>query len=75
MIRTCADLGVVGLSCASRLPLRTAVANVNTTLFMSIRRMRSFARYGIRGIGSGATPQIAEAHGGKGGVGIRDSLP
>ena len=27
------------------------------------------------GPGKGATPQIADAHGGRGGVGIRNSLP
>ena len=31
--------------------------------------------YGIRGLGTGAAPQIAEAQGGRGGVGIRNSLP
>lgn len=32
-------------------------------------------RYGIGGLGTGATPQIADAHGGRGGVEIRNSLP
>jgi hypothetical protein len=32
-------------------------------------------RYGIGGLGTGATPQIVDAHGGRGGVGIRNSLP
>src|SRR5207302_10813473 len=31
--------------------------------------------YGIGGLGSGGTPQIADAQGGSGGVGIRDELP
>jgi hypothetical protein len=32
--------------------------------------------YGIgRGPGTGATPQMADAHGGRGGVGMRASLP
>ena len=31
--------------------------------------------YGIGGLGAGATPQIADAQGGRGGVGISDSLP
>jgi hypothetical protein len=31
--------------------------------------------YGIGGLGAGATPQMADAHGGRGGVGISDSFP
>lgn len=32
-------------------------------------------RYGIGGFGTGATPQIADAHGGRGGVGISSPFP
>ena len=32
-------------------------------------------RYGIRALGRGATPQIAEAQAGRGGAGIRNSFP
>ena len=35
----------------------------------------SVLRYGIGGLGSGGTPQIAEAHGGRGGVGISAPFP
>src|SRR2546427_670080 len=31
--------------------------------------------YGMGGLGNGATPQIAVAHGGSGGVGRRESFP
>jgi hypothetical protein len=31
--------------------------------------------HGISGFGTGATPQMADAQGGRGGVGINDSLP
>src|SRR5437667_6181240 len=31
--------------------------------------------YGIGGLGTGGTPQTADAHGGSGGVGIRNPLP
>jgi hypothetical protein len=31
--------------------------------------------HGIGGFGTGATPQTADAQGGSGGVGIRNSLP
>ena len=38
--------------------------------------LSSVLPYGIdRGPGTGATPQIADAHGGRGGVGRRTSLP
>jgi hypothetical protein len=32
-------------------------------------------RYGMGGLGTGGTPQIAEAQGGRGGVGISNSFP
>jgi hypothetical protein len=35
----------------------------------------SVLRYGIGGLGSGGTPQIADAQGGRGGVGISSPLP
>jgi hypothetical protein len=35
----------------------------------------SVFRYGIGGFGTGATPQIADAQGGSGGVGISSPLP
>src|SRR5260370_8649056 len=35
----------------------------------------SVLHYGIGGLGTGATPQMADAHGGRGGVGIRDPFP
>jgi len=35
----------------------------------------SVLHYGIGGLGAGATPQMADAHGGKGGVGIREPFP
>jgi len=31
--------------------------------------------HGIGGLGTGATPQMADAHGGSGGVGIREPFP
>jgi hypothetical protein len=34
MIRTCAAFGVVGLSWADRLPLKTGIANMTRALFM-----------------------------------------
>src|SRR5260370_30031816 len=34
MIRTCAAFGVVGLSWADRLPLKTEIANITRALFM-----------------------------------------
>src|SRR5712664_3999634 len=43
-------------------------------------RFRAFAvlasaAHGIGGFGTGATPQMADAHGGNGGVGIREPFP
>jgi hypothetical protein len=35
----------------------------------------SVLRYGIGGLGTGGTPQIADAQGGRGGVGISAPLP
>ena len=35
----------------------------------------SILRYGIGGLGTGDTPQIADAQGGRGGVGISSPLP
>src|SRR5437764_15285258 len=35
----------------------------------------SILPYGIGGLGTGGTPQTADAQGGRGGVGIRDPLP
>jgi hypothetical protein len=35
----------------------------------------SVLRYGIGGLGTGATPQTADAHGGSGGVGISSPFP
>ena len=35
----------------------------------------AFCLYGIGIVGNGAMPQIADAHGGSGGVGIRESFP
>jgi hypothetical protein len=35
----------------------------------------SVLRYGIGGLGTGATPHMADAQGGKGGVGISSPLP
>src|SRR5260221_10973776 len=35
----------------------------------------SVLRYGIGGLGTGATPQMADAQGGRGGVGISSPLP
>ena len=35
----------------------------------------SVLRYGMGGIGTGATPQIADAQGGRGGVGISSPFP
>jgi hypothetical protein len=41
-----------------------------------VSAVQRFARYGIgRGPGTGATAQIADAHGGRGGVGKRTTLP
>src|SRR3989442_7023454 len=31
--------------------------------------------YGIGGLGTGGTPQTADAHGGRGGVGVKKTLP
>src|SRR6266853_4000040 len=42
--------------------------------FQAFARLASSA-HGIGLVGRGATPQMAEAHGGRGGVGIRVSLP
>src|SRR6266404_153064 len=39
-----------------------------------VRRL-GFCPYGMGGLGNGATPQIADAHGGSGGVGMRESFP
>src|SRR5207245_9419554 len=39
-----------------------------------VRRL-AFCPYGMGGLGNGATPQIADAHGGSGGVGMRESFP
>jgi hypothetical protein len=35
----------------------------------------SVLRYGIGGLGTGATPHMADAQGGRGGVGISSPLP
>src|SRR5437763_15962198 len=39
-----------------------------------VRRL-AVCLYGMGGLGNGATPQIADAHGGSGGVGMRESFP
>src|SRR5947199_804217 len=39
-----------------------------------VRRLASCC-YGIGIVGNGATPQLDDAHGGSGGVGIRESFP
>src|ERR1700688_1688858 len=44
------------------------------SLLTGIRRLASSAQ-GIGIVGRGATSQMADAHGGRGGVGIRTSLP
>src|SRR6202022_2811939 len=123
MICTRAAFGVVGLSCANRLPLKTMIDNVRSTFFIftpqreltkngqkrrncgpppsaisgsgSSARIRclfggrageetsfgfelspfSVSRYGIGGLGTGATPQMADAQGGRGGVGISSPFP
>src|SRR5437867_12453678 len=41
----------------------------------SRRRRLASCHYGMGGLGKGATPQIAVAQGGSGGVGMRDSKP
>jgi hypothetical protein len=43
-------------------------------LVSSFRRL-GVLRYGIGGFGTGATPQIADAQGGRGGVGISSPFP
>ena len=87
MIRPCTAFGVVGLSWAGRLPLKTEIANIARALFMFTPKKLNgqmievtFSRlivwpYGIGGLGTGETPQIADAQGGRGGVGISSSLP
>ena len=39
------------------------------------READSVLRYGIGGLGTGGTPQIADAQGGRGGVGISEPFP
>src|SRR6059036_847921 len=41
----------------------------------SRRRRLASCHYGMGGLGKGATPQIAVAQGGSGGVGMRESFP
>src|SRR5438132_12217185 len=73
---------------ASRLPTVVVIASVRSSAFMDVlvrggretddpSRVRRLAvcLYGMGIVGNGATPQIADAHGGSGGVGIRESFP
>src|SRR5580704_19172444 len=84
MIRTPGASGVIGLTWAQRRPLKTAIANRTYALLMfphlqtdnhPFAFRHSAFRYGIDGLGTGATPQIADAHGGRGGVATKCSLP
>src|SRR5713101_3295992 len=73
---------------ASRLPTVVVIASVRSSAFMDglvrggrdtdgpsrVRRL-AFCHYGIGIVGNGATPQIADAHCGSGGVGMIESFP
>src|SRR6266704_6076042 len=52
----------------------SSLADVRRTDPSHVRRPAS-CLYGIGVVGNGATPQIAVAQGGSGGVGIRESFP
>src|SRR3989449_11566322 len=73
---------------ASRLPTVVVIASVSSSAFMDVlvrgeretdrpsrvRRLASY-HYGIGIVGNGATPQIADGHGGSGGVGMGRAFP
>src|SRR2546428_1497908 len=73
---------------ASRLPTVVVIASVRSSAFMDVLarggretddpsrvRRPASCRYGMGIVGNGATPQIADAHGGSGGVKIIESFP
>src|SRR5437660_5628525 len=73
---------------ASTLPTVTVIASVRSSPLMDVlvhcgretdrpSRVRHLATVQLRigGLGTGATPQTADAQGGSGGVGIRESFP
>ena len=57
--------------------MEAAAAPMSSFSFSIVRRIRSdsLLRYGIAGVGVGATPHTTVAQGGRIGVGIRNSLP
>src|SRR6267143_6925559 len=52
----------------------TSVADARRNDPSRVRRL-AVCLYGMGIVGNGATPQIADAHGGSGGVGMRESFP
>ncbi len=57
--------------------MEAAAAPMRSFSFSIVPHIRrgSVLHYGIGGLGTGGTPQTADAQGGRGGVGIRNSLP
>src|SRR6266478_1947065 len=73
---TCAAVGLE----ESRLPTVVVIASVRSSPLMDVLVLTRVLRvaschYGMGGLGTGGTPQIAVAQGGRGGVGIRNSFP
>src|SRR2546425_4219662 len=54
--------------------MSSSVADARRIVPSRVRRLASCS-YGMGIVGNGATPQIADAHGGSGGVGIREAFP
>src|SRR2546425_1409556 len=54
--------------------MSSSVADARRIVPSRVRRLASCS-YGMGIVGNGATPQIADAHGGGGGVGIREAFP
>src|SRR5260370_14673830 len=56
-------------------PLAYQILRDGRTREADVMAPYSVLRYGIGGLGTGATPQMADAQGGSGGVGISSPLP
>src|SRR5258708_35900745 len=62
-------------SLAPARPLASDISRDGRAREADVMAPYSVLRYGIGGLGTGATPQMADAQGGSGGVGISSPLP
>ena len=62
-------------SLAPARPLASDISRDGRAREADVMAPYSVLRYGIGGLGTGATPQMADAQGGRGGVGISSPFP